>query len=187
MHHCAASSNAASSAGGVAGRSGGATSLASASFLRWSSATRERFLRAPLEAGRVHSVFERAVNMLWHDGRLVTLQGPTPLVAPFAATVSRLPKVGNVTPGMAIRQCDGRILFGAVSLSWEGAVLAETRIQPRDESPGPLWIVLDHPRDRAYITNAKQPAYGTSRVTWNSKAIPRVSQLESGTSKRTAK
>ena len=142
MHHCAASSNAASSAGGVAGRSGGATSLASASFLRWSSATRERFLRAPLEAGRVHSVFERAVNMLWHDGRLVTLQGPTPLVAPFAATVSRLPKVGNVTPGMAIRQCDGRILFGAVSLSWEGAVLAETRIQPTDESPGLLGIVL---------------------------------------------
>jgi hypothetical protein len=43
---------------------------------------------------------------------------------------------------MAIRQCDGRILFGEVSLSWEGAVLAETRIHSTDECPGPLAIVL---------------------------------------------
>jgi uncharacterized protein DUF2877 len=90
----------------------------------------------------VHSVYERAVNILWHDGRLVTLQGPSRLVAPFAAVVSRLPKVGSVIPGMAIRQRDGRILFGAISLFWEGAVLAETMIHSTEDSSVPLGIVL---------------------------------------------
>jgi hypothetical protein len=56
--------------------------------------------------GRVHSVFDRAINILWHDGRLLTLHGHTPLAAPFAVALSPLPPRGAVTPGVRIRTSD---------------------------------------------------------------------------------
>jgi len=70
---------------------------------RLGSLTRERVHRAPSLAGQVHSVFERAINVLWSDGCLLTLQGPGLLVAPFAVALSRLPERGTVAPGMAVR------------------------------------------------------------------------------------
>ena len=63
---------------------------------RFGSLTRARAHRGPSLAGRVHSVFERAINVLWSDGRLLTLQGPGLLVAPFAMVLSRLPERGTV-------------------------------------------------------------------------------------------
>ena len=36
--------------------------------LRLSPAVATRLEAAPPEAGRVHSVFTRAVNLFWHDG-----------------------------------------------------------------------------------------------------------------------
>jgi hypothetical protein len=56
--------------------------------------------------GRVHSVFDRAINILWRDGRLLTLHGQTPLAAPFAMALSALPPRAAVTPGMLVRSCD---------------------------------------------------------------------------------
>jgi hypothetical protein len=53
--------------------------------------------------GRVHSVFDRAINVLWSDGRLLTLHGPTPLAAPFAVALTKLPQRGAVVPGSPIR------------------------------------------------------------------------------------
>jgi uncharacterized protein DUF2877 len=101
-------------------------------ILRWSQATRARVLGAPPEAGRVHSVFRRALNILWHDGRLISLQGPTPMTAPFAVVLSRLPR--DVTAGMGVRRCGGRLLLGAESLGWGGASLAAMAIHPTGES-----------------------------------------------------
>ena len=68
----------------------GRPAAAPSHILRWSAVVRERVLAAPPEAGRVHSIFERAVNILWHDGGLITLHGPAPLAAPFAAALTRL-------------------------------------------------------------------------------------------------
>ncbi len=72
---------------------------------RLGTTTRDRLDRAPERAGSVHSVFERAVNVLWHDGRLVTLHGPGALEAPFAVALSRLPERGALTAGMPIARC----------------------------------------------------------------------------------
>lgn len=70
--------------------------------MRLGSASLERLSPEPEKTGRVHSVFERAVNVLWRDGRLLTLQGPGPLAAPFAVALERLPTRGSVAPGMPI-------------------------------------------------------------------------------------
>jgi hypothetical protein len=70
--------------------------------MRLGSGSLERLAREPEKAGRVHSVFERAVNILWRDGRLLTLQGPGPLAAPFAVALEHLPTRGSVAPGMPI-------------------------------------------------------------------------------------
>ena len=69
---------------------------------RVGSASLERLSLEPEKTGRVHSVFERAVNLLWRDGRLLTLHGPGPLAAPFAVALDRLPPRGTVAPGMSI-------------------------------------------------------------------------------------
>lgn len=111
-------------------------------ILRCSPALRERLLTAPPEAGRVHSVFERALNILWHDGGLVTLHGPAPLAAPFAAAVTRLPQARSVIPGTAVCWRGKRILLGPYALDIEGATLVDTTIRPTDEGPGPLLPAL---------------------------------------------
>src|SRR5206468_2486768 len=59
-----------------------------------------------LDRGRIHSVFERAVNVLWGDGHLLTLHGPGPLAAPFAIALERLPARDAVVPGMTIGHSD---------------------------------------------------------------------------------
>ena len=54
---------------------------------RLGGSTAHRLTAGPRVIGRVHSVFERAVNLLGADGRLVTLHGPGPLAAPFAVAL----------------------------------------------------------------------------------------------------
>lgn len=70
--------------------------------MRLGEAALERLSGAPGTAHRVHSVFHRAVNIVCHDGRLVTLHGPGLLAAPFAAAVVSLPPRGALAPGMAL-------------------------------------------------------------------------------------
>jgi hypothetical protein len=69
---------------------------------RLGSASLERLALERAKPGRVHSVFERAVNVVWSDGRLLTLHGEGPLAAPFAVALERLPPRGAVAPGMPI-------------------------------------------------------------------------------------
>ena len=79
---------------------------------RLGSASLERLALEHTKPGRVHSVFERAVNIVWGDGRLLTLHGPGPLAAPFAVALERLPPRGSVAPG---------ILIGSWAFDWRDA------------------------------------------------------------------
>ena len=74
--------------------------------MRLGSVSLERLARRSEKPGRVHSVFERTVNVLWGDGRLLTLHGPGPLAAPFAIALERLPARFAVSPGMPIGRSD---------------------------------------------------------------------------------
>lgn len=127
----------------VQDRSRGAREGEAIAILRWSRATRARVLGAPPEAGRVHSVFRRAVNILWHDGRLLSLQGPEPLALPCGLVLGRLPS--GVGPGTVVRRGDGRILCGAEFLVWEGASLADPTIHPTGETREMLEAILREP------------------------------------------
>jgi hypothetical protein len=69
---------------------------------RLGSASMERLSLEHTKPGRVHSVFERAVNIVWSDGHLLALQGPAPLAAPFAVALERLPPREAWAPGMPI-------------------------------------------------------------------------------------
>jgi prepilin-type processing-associated H-X9-DG protein len=71
---------------------------------RLGTASLERLSRGPLKPGRIHSVFERAVNVLWGDGHLLTLHGPGLLAAPFAIALDRVPARSAVAPGMTIER-----------------------------------------------------------------------------------
>ena len=110
--------------------------------LRVSPDVAERLQTAPLATGRVHSVFERALNLAWHDGRLLTLQGPGSLVAPFAASLTRLPRSHAIGPGTRIwRRGDTLALDGAI-LGWQGATIVDTAMPESSAGPGPSLSAL---------------------------------------------
>ena len=107
----------------------GASIVTTLRVTRLGSLTRERMYRTSSLAGQVHSVFERAINVLWSDGRLLTLQGPGLLVAPFAVALSRFPERGTVAPGMAVR---------GTAFDWTAAECVDLHMPP-----GPLDFPLD--------------------------------------------
>ena len=118
--------------GGVWGRSGAAppqSQLTPGRVTRLGSVTRERMQRAPGRSAEVHSVFERAINLLWSDGRLLTLQGPGRLGAPFAVALSRLPEGGAVAPGMRL---------DPAAFDWGAAETVDVHMPP-----GPLGFPVD--------------------------------------------
>jgi len=79
-------------------------SAASLHVTRVGTVTLRRLARAPKEAARVHSVFERAINLHWHDGHLLTLQGPGLLAAPFAVALSALSPKSALAPGTIVHR-----------------------------------------------------------------------------------
>jgi hypothetical protein len=87
-----------------------------------------RLASAPRVVGRVHSVFRRAVNLLGADGRLLTLQGPGPLAAPFAVALGELPRWPELEPGMAMERSGTGLVLGAVRLDCSAARLVDTTI-----------------------------------------------------------
>src|SRR5215468_9944765 len=105
----------------------------------------ERLARSA-QPGRVHSVFDRAVNILWGDGRLFTLHGPGPLAAPFALALERLPARAALAPGMPMGRseldCTGA---ERVALEMpEGAIGFDAEVLPaRPSAPA-----LDSPAGR---------------------------------------
>lgn len=105
--------------------------------LRLAPAVATRLEAAPLEAGRVHSVFTRAVNLSWHDGGLLTLQAPGALAAPFAAVLARMPGTGALCSGERVRRCGDGLVLGGVGVRWRGATLASTAMRASRGAPPP--------------------------------------------------
>jgi len=97
--------------------------------LRLDRPTAERLRAAPPDAGRVHSAFAGAINLAWHDGRLLALHGPGPLRAPFALALSALP---GSRSGAAIRATGVAIDVDGARLAWDGARVADLRM-PRGD------------------------------------------------------
>ena len=95
---------------------------------RLAAGAARRLEAAPRALGRVHSVFERAVNILCHDGSLLTLHGPGSLAAPFAAAVDRLPPSGVLAPGMAVERMGERLVLDGRAIDWRGAEVVETAL-----------------------------------------------------------
>lgn len=117
--------------------------------MRLGSVSLERLSREPEKTGLVHSVFERAVNVLWRDGHLLTLHGPGPLAAPFAIALDRLPPRGTVAPGMPI----GRWAF-----DWRDAERVALEMPN-----GPLGFAADALPDRAGAEALRSPAGARTR------------------------
>ena len=108
--------------------------------LRMGRSTRERLNAAPREAGEVHSAYARTLNLLWHDGRLLTLHGPGPLLAPFASAVDHLP--GELGPGMRAWREGEKIRLGPFLLGWEQGAAVETRLRPEGDGARLLLAAL---------------------------------------------
>jgi len=117
--------------------------------VRLGSGSLERLSGESEKTGRVHSVFERAVNVLWRDGRLLTLHGPGPLAAPFAVALDRLPPRGTVAPGMPI----GRRHF-----DWRDAERVALEMPE-----GPLNFAADVLPERAGAQALRAPAGARAR------------------------
>jgi hypothetical protein len=94
-----------------------------------------RLAAAPRVIGRVHSVFERAVNLLGADGRLLTLHGPGPLAAPFAVALDERLAWRELEPGLSVeREGRGRLALGALRLDCSAARVVETSIGAGSDS-----------------------------------------------------
>lgn len=78
----------------------------------------------------MHSVFGRVVNLTWHDGRLLTLQGPGRLVAPFAAELTRLPGTG-VAPGGRVWRQQSVLAIDGLTLDWRDTAIADIAMPAR--------------------------------------------------------
>jgi uncharacterized protein DUF2877 len=85
--------------------------------------------------GRVHSVFARAVNLVWDDGRLWALHGPGPLLAPFAAAVDDVALLGALRPGMPVIVEPLRLRAPGLALSWELAARIDCAVSADPRIP----------------------------------------------------
>jgi hypothetical protein len=95
---------------------------------RLAAGAARRLEAAPRRLGRVHSVFERAVNVLCDDERLLALHGPGPLAAPFAVALDQWPPSGALAPGMAVERMGGRLALDGLAIDWRGAEVVETAL-----------------------------------------------------------
>lgn len=107
------------------------------SVLRLGADVARRLGDAPADAGRVHSVFDRAVNLTWHDGGLITLQGRGRLIAPFAAELSRLPRSAALRAGARVSRHADMIALDGVTLEWAGARTADNVMPESARPPSP--------------------------------------------------
>jgi hypothetical protein len=76
--------------------------------------------------------------MLWHDGGLLTLQGPGPLLAPFAVGLDRLPRPGRLAPGTRVRRVRDGLEVGEVWLDAAEAAFVEVAMPRSREGLGEL-------------------------------------------------
>jgi hypothetical protein len=113
--------------------------------LRTSRDVAERLRGAPGDAGSVHSVFERVVNVDWHDGRLLALQGPGPLLAPFTASLARLPRSPALYRGQPVHRLGEMLALEGFLVDVRGAALADTAMPAAPSPPHPALLALPAP------------------------------------------
>lgn len=83
------------------------------------------------EIGRVHSVFDRALNVLCRDGRLLALHGPGPVAAPFAIAIDERVDWREIDCGTRVaRNVRGDIAVDGLRIATAGSRIAETGITP---------------------------------------------------------
>jgi hypothetical protein len=82
------------------------------------------------ETGRVHSVFSRAANIAWPDGRLLTLHGPGSLLSPFAAAVDDVSRLRALQPGAPVSCAPPRLHTPMLALSWAAARVVDCTPPP---------------------------------------------------------
>jgi hypothetical protein len=95
--------------------------------------------------GRVHSVFARAVNLVWDDGRLWALHGPGPLLAPFAAAVDDVALLGTLRSGMPVIVEPLRLRAPGLALSWERAARIDCAVSADPRVPAPAVLLPPAP------------------------------------------
>jgi hypothetical protein len=116
-----------------------------ARILRLSADLADRLSRASGSTGRVHSVFTRAINIEWADGRLLTVHGPGPLRAPFAAAIARDALLRAQRPGAPVVVDATRVRLPGLSLVWSEAARIDCAIP--SPPPGLHRAVIDAVRD----------------------------------------
>lgn len=119
----------------------GAVTVGAIRVLRSGRPLRHRLATAPHRAGHVHSVFDRVVNLAWHDGGLVTLQGPGPLAAPFALELVSVSRLDRLMPGDPVWRVDKALEFGDATVDCGAAASADTEM-PDAGHPPTGWTVL---------------------------------------------
>jgi uncharacterized protein DUF2877 len=132
----------------------------------------ERLDAAPRLAGRVHSVFDRALNLAWHDGRLLTLLGPGPLVAPFAIGLRWLPR-GAIRAETRVRRDGHTLVLDDLVLDWRGAAMADTAMP--ESARGPV---------RALSTRLAGTPADSARGLDSSRALAARARLAAGLRRR---
>ena len=118
-------------------------------MLRASREVAERVRAAPRDAGRVHSMFEHALNIEWHDGRLLTLHGPGPLRAPFAAALAQLPRSPALRPGCPVRRRDDALAIDGASIDPRSAAWIDTKMPAAGPGVPPALARLPSPSGTA--------------------------------------
>jgi hypothetical protein len=98
---------------------------------RMSGDVAARFERRPVGAGRVHSAFERAINIEWRDGGLLVLHGPGPLLAPFAAAVDSVEPLRSLRVGASVTAEPECLVAGALAISWSRAAVVDCSVTAR--------------------------------------------------------
>jgi Protein of unknown function (DUF2877) len=130
-----------------------------------------RLAAGPHVIGRVHSVFERALNLLDAGGRLLTLHGPGPLAAPFAVALDeRLPWREfdpGLGPGVPVhREGRGRLVLGALRLECSAARVVDTSMGTGSDPRALAAALAEAPRRPAALSLASAIALeGLRRLT----------------------
>ncbi len=111
-------------------------SAATLRIVRLAAQVHARLAASAGEVGRVHSVFSRAINVECAGGRLLAVQGPGPLLAPFSVAVDDASWLSAIRPGE-------QIAFGArmrpahsLALAWESAATVDCSAADALEASG---------------------------------------------------
>jgi hypothetical protein len=106
-----------------------------------------RLAASPRVIGRVHSVFERAVNLLGADGRLLTLHGPGPLASPFAVALDERLPWRELEPGLPVeREGHARLVLGALRLDCSSARVVDMSIGAGSDAGALAAALAEAPR-----------------------------------------